>query len=160
MRKVFSNQKKLEEGKVASFVLDGNNLPFTSRMKPVLKKNHDKMKGKLQASSSSNDLAVPAKRQKSNTGISVLQHSSSPFAPFPNSSEDEIQLTKTILRTDVNNETILPHFEHPERLAEDPSLWYLRFSYPLNLEPMLAEEPSGIWPPTCEVPRRTLVKWQ
>lgn len=183
-RKAFTNPKKLDEGKVNSLLLDGNNLPVTSRMKAILKVNHDKFQPKT-ASASLSAIAIATtsnvvgeggvssgsgKRNKTAASATQLLNSSSvatsaslslsAIEAFPNSSDDETALVSSVLKNDSYNETLSKHLDNPSRLVGDPTLWYLRYSYPLNVDPLLAAEPSAIWPPVCEVPRKNLVKWK
>mmetsp|Transcript_21329 Transcript_21329/g.23177 ORF Transcript_21329/g.23177 Transcript_21329/m.23177 type:complete len:175 (+) Transcript_21329:528-1052(+) len=67
-RKAFTNPKKLDEGKVNSLLLDGNNLPVTSRMKAILKVNHDKFQPKTASASLSVSASASAIATTSNMG--------------------------------------------------------------------------------------------
>eukprot|EP01040_Poterioochromonas_malhamensis_P014257 gene14257-15766_t len=98
--------------------------------------------------------------QNSSSVATSLSLSLSAIEAFPNSSDDETALVSSVLKNDSYNETLSKHLDNPSRLVGDPTLWYLRYSYPLNVDPLLAAEPSAIWPPVCEVPRKNLVKWK
>eukprot|EP01040_Poterioochromonas_malhamensis_P012481 gene12481-13656_t len=114
-KKAFTNPKKLDEGKVNSLLLDGNNLLVTSRMKAILKVNHDKFQPKTASLSASvSAIATTSnvggeggvssgsgKRNKTAASATQLLNSSSvatsaslslslsAIEAFPNSSDDE-----------------------------------------------------------------------
>lgn len=141
-RKLFSHAKKVDESKVNALLLDGNNLPFTSRMKSILKRNHEKgllKKVPSDGGSGKRQKTTPVGQQPLTPSLSLTA-----FEACPNSSEDEYRLVEGVLKADSYHETLFSNADNIEVLGVDPNLWYLRYSYPLNLESMLAEEPQKI----------------
>jgi hypothetical protein len=162
------NPKKLEEAKITTFILDGNNLPVTTRMKRILKENHQKLLGKqsqgAQNTTGSNEAAVATstgRRQKSNLATgSTAGNPTGEFEPFPNSTDDEANLSKLLADPQHFETTMEGCKENPGLVSVDPNLWYLRYSYPMNIDSVLAARPDSLWPARFDVKRKPLVKWK
>lgn len=164
------NPKKLDEAKVTTFVLDGNNLPVTTRIKRILKDNHQRMTGKTGstgASTAANAAGAETGGKRKGTAASSagtgVTLAAGDFENFPNSTDDEAKLvaqTQAVKSPQVVEGLLLEYENRQKSNQVDPKLWYLRYSYPMDIEPLLAANPEGLWPPKLDVKKKPLVKWK
>jgi len=177
-RKAMSNMKKLDEQKLTSLLIEGNNLPFTSRLKTSLKKVIEGIrqptitaKGSTARSSvhsdidasnfvpASEDHGVPTaastvlgKRKyhvrnsipNSSTILAdsggVQNRASNKIEAGYHSSEDEGIVNKLISGVEEN------HMIVEEEIPESIRSWYKYYSYPMNVDKLLASPPNNVWP--------------
>lgn len=131
-RKLVTQSKKLDEGKVASVVIDGNNLPFTSRMKRIFQQTYDQVKSNVEGSNNSKTEGEPEmKRARVDKSLKTTTTKLIP-ENIPYSSDEENGV-------DAVHPTLSP---------------YCFFSYGDAVNQYLASSPNLPWPLPITVFRR------
>lgn len=162
-RKLLSNPKKLDESKLTQLLLEGNNLPFTSRLKSVMKKSIEQLRsGSVPPSTQTN---IETMQTLSGTpgaaAVSTLgkrKHASRLSTSFQgefnvaeinacHSSDDEETVNKWLAtRRDSSDNPSQRLSIRAEEIPPAIREWYQFYSYPMNVMKLLAAVPNHQWP--------------
>lgn len=134
VRKLFAKGKFSDEGKVRALVLEGNNLPFTSRLKVTLGNVLQSLGHGLSSGAASSTLVISMFKKYNETKNSTQQFE----VCYSSDDEDDFDITKLNAR------------KADDAIAASLSVQthrYYRYSYPEDFETRLARYPSLPWPP-------------
>ncbi len=146
---------------MSALVLDGNNIPASSRIKGVLRKTQERLVSSSGGKGEDGqDVADSAKKSTGPGRVKGQTTAVSLTIDLPDSSDDEEQLARIISSLEPSFSSD-GYFDLSAISAVAPSKlfdWFIHYSYPPSstVESQLAAEPSGIWPIEFNIPKKQL----